>query len=73
MAVLNANRIEVANQAFQMGKSPAQHYFDLAVQRGFKSTAGLNRHQTNQLADLFETNPEQADEWWDQYARSGRL
>jgi hypothetical protein len=73
LGILNHNRIEVANQAFQMGKSPAQHYYDLAQQRGYKSQAALNRHQTNQLADMFDTDPEQAELWWNHYAGQGRL
>ncbi len=37
LAMLNSDRINVARQALQMGLSPAQLYYNLAVQRGYQS------------------------------------
>lgn len=36
MAILNHDRVNVANQALQMGVAPAQLYYQLAQQRGYR-------------------------------------
>lgn len=53
--LLNQDRIAVAQQALQLGMSPAQLYYSLAKQRGFKAAAGAKNGAANGADKVIET------------------
>lgn len=114
-AMLNQDRIAVAKQAMQLGKSPAQFYYELAKRRGYTpkaangagNGAGQQAGKTtgqqmieaarrgqkaaktlsggtngsgpdkplniNDLVDLYDEDPEEADKIFDKMAKQGLL
>ena len=79
-AILNHDRIAVAQHALRNGQSPARLYYDIARQRGYEAKPGLDRHTSRQMVDLAnaaEDGNEQAgerfDKEWDALVRAGRL
>lgn len=49
-AILNQDRIAVAQQALSLGMSPAQLYYNLAKQRGYQPKAAAGNAQTQAAA-----------------------
>src|SRR5262245_13703095 len=50
--MLNRDRVAVAQRAIQMGMSPAQLYYDLAVSRGYQGTRGPTKSEARWLLNL---------------------
>jgi hypothetical protein len=73
VAMLNNDRIMVAQHAMRMGRSPAGLYYEIALQRGYKSDRGLSKSEQKRMLELYEQDPEAFDREWDRAARAGRL
>jgi len=76
-AQLNQDRITVAMQAVQSGRSPAQMYYDLAMQRGYQGRGGSARGGKpvghDRLLGLYHDDPDAFDREWEKLANSGKL
>jgi hypothetical protein len=73
VAILNQDRMAVAQRALQLGVSPAGLYYEIALQRGYKSDRGLSKSEHKRMLALYEQDPEAFDREWDRAARAGRL
>jgi hypothetical protein len=80
--MLNQDRISVAQHAIQQGQSPAELYYRIAQTRGWQGKPSLNRNEVNNMVHLaghdwnssnLHDLGDQFDQWWDHYARAGRL
>lgn len=63
----------IINEAMRQGRPPAELYYDIAMQRGYRSQATLGRKQVDDLAEMAIANPTKFDKVWDELARSGHL
>ena len=72
-AMLNRDRIAIAQQAIRLGMNPGHLYYQLAQQRGFKSTRGPNKVETKFMVKLADEDPERFDRAWDLMAKAGHL
>jgi hypothetical protein len=72
-AMLNQDRIAVAQLAMQQGQSPAALYYQLAQQRGHKSQRAINKREAAIMEKLYVQDPKAFDRAWDEMARAGRL
>jgi hypothetical protein len=51
---------------------PAQLYYSIALQRGYRSQRSVNRREAAYMGQLYEKNPAEFDRAWDRLA-SGLL
>ncbi len=57
----------------RLGMNPGHLYYQLAQQRGFKSTRGPNKVETKFMVKLADEDPERFDRAWDLMAKAGHL
>jgi hypothetical protein len=69
-AVLRNDIITVAQHAYRTGVSPAQAFYSVAQQRGFRPSVTVGRSQERAVADLVKYgNDRDADGAWDWYVK----
>lgn len=77
-ALIERDKVDVAQTAVQHGMSPAEYYYSLAVERGYQPKVAMTNTQRKNLSRAIEKASDTGDyssfdKLWDQYARISKV